>query len=324
MAAGTVSADVTLARTDTVAIGPADLDLAEGSATFVHAIGSAEDKNLALVPFTVTGLHSTPSGVPAGSAPAPMLWILFLVAGVGTVAGGLTGAESSARPRRRVTTRLPRRAVVVAGGAALALTGLVGLAAWWVAGDAAQPPSFGGERARALVTTTPASGTVPSTTTSAPPPTRAAAARVAIRELRLPAHGLRAPVVPVGVTPDGSMEIQEDVATAGWYRFGPAPGDRQGSVVLSGHINDRDQGVGAFAVLADVAAGEPVTVTLADGRVLDYRVVARERFDKGVVPMARIFDRTGPPRLTLVTCGGAFDRSSGNYRDNIVVTAVPV
>jgi sortase (surface protein transpeptidase) len=131
------------------------------------------------------------------------------------------------------------------------------------------------------------------------------------------------PVVPVGVAADGSMEVPENVATAGWYRFGPAPGEQHGSVVLSGHINDRDQGVGAFAVLADVAEGEPVRVTMADGRVLDYRVVARERFDKSVVPMGRIFDRSGAPRLTLVTCGGAFDRASGNYRDNIVVTAVP-
>jgi hypothetical protein len=95
--AGTVPADVTLAGTDTVAIGPADLDLAEGSATFVHAIGSAEAKNLALVPFTVTGLHSAPSGVPAGSGPAPTLWVLLAVAGAGIVVGGLW-----LRPRRRV------------------------------------------------------------------------------------------------------------------------------------------------------------------------------------------------------------------------------
>jgi hypothetical protein len=46
--AGTVSADVVLAGTDTVAIGPADLDLGEGANTVVYAWGSAEDGNLAL------------------------------------------------------------------------------------------------------------------------------------------------------------------------------------------------------------------------------------------------------------------------------------
>src|SRR5829696_6938433 len=55
--AATVNADVVLAGTTTVAIGPADLQLAEGSATFVHAIGSLQDKTLGLVVVTVDGLH---------------------------------------------------------------------------------------------------------------------------------------------------------------------------------------------------------------------------------------------------------------------------
>ena len=41
--AGKVSADVVLAGTDTVAIGPADLDLKEGTNTIVYAWGSAAD-----------------------------------------------------------------------------------------------------------------------------------------------------------------------------------------------------------------------------------------------------------------------------------------
>ncbi|MEW1905242.1 DUF4397 domain-containing protein [Streptomyces sp. NPDC086147] len=66
VAAGTVNADVVLAGTDTVAIGPAELDLAEGSNTIVYAWGSATDKNLALKTQTITGMHSAPGGVPAG------------------------------------------------------------------------------------------------------------------------------------------------------------------------------------------------------------------------------------------------------------------
>lgn len=65
--AATVNADVALAGTSTVAIGPADVDLKEGTATVVYAIGSAEQDTLGLVVQTITGLHSSPSGVPAGS-----------------------------------------------------------------------------------------------------------------------------------------------------------------------------------------------------------------------------------------------------------------
>ncbi|MBM2615098.1 DUF4397 domain-containing protein [Actinoplanes sp. LDG1-06] len=64
--AGTVSADVVLAGTQTRVLGPADLDLKEGTATVVYAVGSAEDKTLDLVTQSITGLHSAPGGVPSG------------------------------------------------------------------------------------------------------------------------------------------------------------------------------------------------------------------------------------------------------------------
>lgn len=65
--AGTVSADVVLAGTDQMAIGPADLDLAEGVHTVVYAWGSAKDGNLKLAVQTISSMHSAPSGVPGGT-----------------------------------------------------------------------------------------------------------------------------------------------------------------------------------------------------------------------------------------------------------------
>jgi hypothetical protein len=65
--AGSIKADVVLAGSSTVAIGPATLNLGEGSSTIVYAIGSAKDKTLALVTQTISGLHSAPGGVPAGT-----------------------------------------------------------------------------------------------------------------------------------------------------------------------------------------------------------------------------------------------------------------
>ncbi len=93
--AGTVKADVVLAGTDDVVLGPTDLELAEGTATVVYAIGSAEDKTLAVASQVLTGLHSAPGGVPAGSGgladsgrpgwlyPLAGLGALVLLGGVG-------------------------------------------------------------------------------------------------------------------------------------------------------------------------------------------------------------------------------------------------
>ncbi len=92
--AGTVKADVVLAGTDTVAIGPASLDLAEGSSTIVYAWGSAEDDNLKLAVQTITGLHSHPGGVPGGTGGqaaaggSPMMLLIGLAALVGVLVSG--------------------------------------------------------------------------------------------------------------------------------------------------------------------------------------------------------------------------------------------
>ncbi|GAB2572384.1 DUF4397 domain-containing protein [Microlunatus antarcticus] len=65
--AGTISADVTLAGEDDSVIGPADVDLAEGTTTIVYAWGSAEDDNLELAVQTIDGMGGNPGGVPGGT-----------------------------------------------------------------------------------------------------------------------------------------------------------------------------------------------------------------------------------------------------------------
>jgi len=66
--AGAVSASVAATGTTDPVIGPADVDVAEGTNTIVYAWGSLADSNLALAVQTIDGLHSNPDGVPAGSA----------------------------------------------------------------------------------------------------------------------------------------------------------------------------------------------------------------------------------------------------------------
>ena len=66
--AGTVSASVAATGTTDPVIGPADVDVAEGTNTIVYAWGSLADGNLALAVQTIDGLHSNPGGVPAGNA----------------------------------------------------------------------------------------------------------------------------------------------------------------------------------------------------------------------------------------------------------------
>ena len=92
IAAGTVSADVVLAGTTTVAIPAASLTLAEGTSTIVYAVGSAEAKTLGVVAQKIEGLHSTPGGVPSGTGGlldqrTPWSWYALALAALVAIAG---------------------------------------------------------------------------------------------------------------------------------------------------------------------------------------------------------------------------------------------
>jgi sortase (surface protein transpeptidase) len=152
-----------------------------------------------------------------------------------------------------------------------------------------------------------------------------AVSTVAPVRLSIPAVRLNAPVKPVGIDPDTrELAVPEARSTVGWYRYGPGMDADSGSLVIAGHVDSLTQGPGPFFRLAEVGAGARISVRATDGSVRGFRVVSREVFRKSKAPYDRLFARDGPFRLTLVTCGGGFDRKTGSYRDNVVVTAVPV
>ncbi|GIG36710.1 class F sortase [Cellulomonas pakistanensis] len=166
----------------------------------------------------------------------------------------------------------------------------------------------------------PAVPVAPATPPPAAAPSPTAPVRVAIA-----GRDVEVPVDPVGVAPDGQMEIPPLAERGGWYRFGADPGDDAGTTVVAAHVDSiASGGAGPFARLVDVRPGDSVEVTLADGSTRAYAVDAVTRFPKDEARWPDVFTRDGPPRLALVTCGGEFDRASRHYVDNVLVTATPV
>ncbi|GAA1846001.1 DUF4397 domain-containing protein [Agromyces salentinus] len=98
--AGTQSVSVAATGTTDPVIGPADVEVAEGANTIAYAWGSLEDDNLDLAVQTVAiaGMHSSPDGVPAGSAglvatnapESAASWTAVLGAAVLAAAAGVT------------------------------------------------------------------------------------------------------------------------------------------------------------------------------------------------------------------------------------------
>lgn len=130
-----------------------------------------------------------------------------------------------------------------------------------------------------------------------------------------------APVIDVGVEPNGEMEIP-GAREIGWYRFGPSPGE-PGSAVLAAHIafNGRD---GVFRDLADIEVGDIVEVLYDDGSSSRFEITETAQYAKDELPVDRIFAKDGSPELVLITCGGDFNRSLRSYSDNVVAYAEPI
>ncbi|HEY2934985.1 MAG TPA: class F sortase [Gaiellaceae bacterium] len=142
--------------------------------------------------------------------------------------------------------------------------------------------------------------------------------------VRIPSLGISAAVRPVGIDiTHGVLGLQPAIRRTGWWHDGMAPGASSGAVLIAGHVDSKRAGAGAFFKLHGAVRGSRVQVATADGGVFAYRVVSVRSYRKSALPTS-IYSRTGAPRLVLVTCGGPFDPADGHYRDNIVVTAVPV
>jgi sortase (surface protein transpeptidase) len=109
---------------------------------------------------------------------------------------------------------------------------------------------------------------------------------------------------------------------AGWYTGGPRPGE-VGSAIIAGHI-DSYLGPGVFFRLRLLRPGDLVYIREADGSMVVFRVYAERAYLKDRFPTAKVYGPTVAPELHLITCGGAFDYGTRQYRSNIVVYATEV
>ncbi|CNF45824.1 Sortase (surface protein transpeptidase) [Mycobacterium tuberculosis] len=137
----------------------------------------------------------------------------------------------------------------------------------------------------------------------------------------VPSIGVRAPLIGLGLAPDGSVRVPaaDRPGEAGWYDRGPTPGER-GAAVLLGHV-DSAKGAAVFYDLGRLRPGDRVEVARADGRTAAFTIESVERVAKDRFPTRRVYGPLDHAGLRLVTCGGTFDRTERSYRDNIIVYA---
>ena len=137
--------------------------------------------------------------------------------------------------------------------------------------------------------------------------------------ISIPAIGVSAPIVPLGLNTDGTLQVPTNFADAGWFTKGPEPGER-GAAVIVGHLESLS-GSGVFHHLDHLQAGRVIRIQLRDGSTVRYVVDSMLRVSKDHFPTKRVYVSTGKPALRLITCAGTMNATTGHHPDNYIVFA---
>ncbi len=125
-------------------------------------------------------------------------------------------------------------------------------------------------------------------------------------------------------TVDGVLQIPADIQHVGWWDGSADAGDPFGATVIAGHVDSRTQGLGFFAELLIMQAGDLITLR-SDAAGLTYRVISTALVNKDALASAsRALDQHGPHRLVLITCSGQWHPEVRSYDSNLILLADPV
>ncbi|MFI6864763.1 class F sortase [Streptomyces sp. NPDC050421] len=138
--------------------------------------------------------------------------------------------------------------------------------------------------------------------------------------IRIPGIRVDAPMMRLGLGPDGSLDVPPAGNTdiVGWYKDGPPPGAK-GTAIVAGHV-DNAQGPSVFYDLGAMKKGAAVEVLRQDGRTAVFSVDAIEVYENDDFPDRRVYGASEHASLRLITCGGGFSDATG-YEGNVVAYA---
>jgi hypothetical protein len=190
-------------------------------------------------------------------------------------------------------------AAVAAGGAGLVLTRMADRPAWPVAAVLAVP-----------------TGPIAAAPRPDAPPVAVPVA------LTIPSIGVQTPLIRLGLTASGALQVPPTASVAGWFTGSPRPG-AIGSAVIAGHI-DSYEGPGVFFRLAQLRPGDRVYVRRADGTLAVFLVTSVRMYPKDRFPSSSVYGPAPDPELRLITCGGTFDYALRSYLSNVVVYSTEI
>lgn len=133
--------------------------------------------------------------------------------------------------------------------------------------------------------------------------------------LVIPKIGINATITDIGLTSSGNMEAPNTNDIAGWYKYGPKPGN-DGSAVLGGHFGVGEQAI--FTDLNQLDKGDTLSIIDDQGQRASFVVREVRTYAQDSQPN-EVFNSLMGAHLNLITCDGAWESGKRTYSQRLVI-----
>jgi len=136
--------------------------------------------------------------------------------------------------------------------------------------------------------------------------------------LEIASISVDAQINPVGITSEGNMAIDADIAKVAWYEPGPRPGEK-GSAVIAGHYGWKSGQPSVFNDLRTLQPGDRVATYDTSGSLVSFIVSKVKTFNPSADTSEVFRSSDDNAHLNLITCEGAWVSNQQTYSERLVV-----
>lgn len=140
--------------------------------------------------------------------------------------------------------------------------------------------------------------------------------------LKIPKLSVDADFQYLGLKPDETMDIPNNIIDVGWFTGSPRPGEN-GVSIITGHVAQIRQSIltkpGVFMNLNELRAGDKLYVINDKGETITF-VVRESRLYDPAADAADVFtSKDNGAHLNLITCEGTWNQDQLSYSQRLVV-----
>lgn len=139
------------------------------------------------------------------------------------------------------------------------------------------------------------------------------------RLISIPALGVKARVLQVGVDGNNELLTPKSIYDTAWYTASVKPGE-PGTAIIDGHyVGPTTKGV--FSRINTLKTGDTVAIERGDGQKITFRVTGVETVPVEQMDMMKVLapNDKQSPKLNLITCGGSYDAKTFHFSHRTIV-----